>query len=292
MWRRRIVEQRGQSTVEWVGLVLLVSLLVSILGAIAGLGLPGAALAEAIGSKIVCAVGLSDGCELGGGALLQTYGDEVAIAVRDRAPRILYEPGMRALPVDYRDCREDACADGADAGDVRRTDAGLPVTLFVHVVDCRPGAVLPDGVDCSGERAGNLYVQYFAYYPGSATGEGSTPLAGVIRDASSAVGTPTYHPDDWESFQVMVTPDGAFERASAHHGYGAGWFPDAGAYFVSGGSHAGTVMSHDADRDTAPDEINLVPLEPIAASHPKVSFAITPPWLKKVWLDPEYEGTD
>jgi hypothetical protein len=287
-----IGEQRGQSTVEWIGLVLLVSAVVAFLGAIAGLGLPGAALAEVIGSRIICAVGLGDDCELGGGALLEAYGDEVAVAVRAHAPRILYEPGMRALPVDYRECREDACADGADSGDVDRTEAGLPVTLFVHVVDCRPGAAVPNGVDCSAGRAGNLYLQYFAYYPGSATGEGSTPLSGLIRDASTALGSPSFHPDDWESFQVKITPDGAFERASAHHGYGGGWYPDAGAYFVSGGSHAGTVLPRDADRVTAPGAIDLIALEPIAASRPSVSFAISPPWRKRVWFDPEYEGTD
>ena len=293
MSRTRIADQRGQSTVEWIGLVLLVSLVMSVLGAIAGIGLPGAALAQAIGSRIVCAVGLSDGCGLGTGTLLTAYGDEVAEAVRDHAPRILYEPGMHALPVDYRHCRDDACADGADSGDVRRTDSGEPVSLFVHVVDCRAGAPpASEGIDCSGERAGNLYLQYFVYYPGSATGEGSTPLAGVIRDASNALGTPTYHPDDWESFQVRIGPDGAADRASAHHGYGPGWFPETGAYFVSGGSHAGTVLPRDADRYTARSEINLIPLEPIAASNPDVSFAITPPWAKKVWFDPEYEGTD
>jgi hypothetical protein len=198
VWRRRIGEQEGQSTVEWIGLVLLVSAVVSLLGAIAGLGLPGAALAEAVGSRIICAVGLEDGCALGGGALVEAYGEELAAAVRDRAPRILYEPGMRALPVDYRDCRADACADGGDSGGVDRTNTGLPVTLFVHVVDCRPGAVV-EAVSCSGERAGNVYIQYFAYYPGSATGEGSTPLAGVIRDASTALGSPSFHPDDWRS---------------------------------------------------------------------------------------------
>jgi hypothetical protein len=288
-----IAQQRGQSTVEWIGLVLLVSLVISALGAIAGLGLPGAALARAITSRIVCAVGLSDGCGLGADELLSAYGDEVAAVVRDHAPRILYESGMRALPVDYRRCRHDACADGAESGQVRRTESGEPVTLFVHVVDCRAGAPPPpEGVDCSGAHAGNLYIQYFAYYPGSATGEGSTPLADVIRDASTALGSPTYHPDDWESFQVKVTPGRAFERASAHHGYGGGWCPDAGAYFVSGGSHAGTVLPRDADRETAPADINLIALEPIAASHPNVAFAITPPWIKKVWFDPEYEGTD
>jgi hypothetical protein len=264
-------DQRGQSIVEWIGLVLIVSLVVSVLGAIVGVGLPGAALAHAIGSKMVCAVGLGDGCSLGAAPLLTAYGDELAAEVRDHAPRIFYEDGMRALPVDYRQCREDACADGAESGSVSSTKT-----------------VVPEGIDCSGERAGNVYLQYFVYYPGSATAEGSI-APDAIRDLT---GGATYHPDDWESFQVKLTPDGSFERASSHHGYGDGWVPETGAYFVSGGSHAGHLFPSSSDRYTNPDAITLIPLEPIAAGDGGVAFAVTPPWLKKVWFDPEYEGTD
>jgi hypothetical protein len=35
----------------------------------------------------------------------------------------------------------------------------------------------------------------------------------------------------------------------------------------------------------------LIPLEPIAATD-ATTFAISPPWRKKVWRDPEAEGTD
>jgi hypothetical protein len=280
-------DERGQSTVEWIGLVLVVSLVVSVLGAILGIGLPGAALAHAIGSRFVCAAGLGDGCS----PLLTTYGDELAAEVREHAPRIFYEDGMRTLPVDYRDCREDACADGADVGSVSRSEAGLPVALFVHVIDCRPGApsgVAGDGTDCSGERRGNVYLQYFAYYPGSATGEGS-----IAPDAiRHLTGGATHHPDDWESFQVKLTPDGSFARASSHHGYGPGWVAETGAYFVSGGSHAGHLFPSPSDRYTDADAITLIPLEPIAADDGGVAFAVTPPWRKRVWFDPEYEGTE
>jgi hypothetical protein len=283
--------ERGQSTVEWIGLVLLVSLGLSVLGAILSIGLPGTALAQAVGSRIVCAVGLGEGCSLGAGPLLTAYGDELAVSLREHAPRVFYEEGMRALPVDYRDCREDACANGAESGSVSSTKAGFPVALFVHAIDCRPGT--PSGfslagADCSGGRRGNVYLQYFAYYPGSATGEGSL-APDAIRDLT---GGATYHPDDWESFQIKLTPDGSLERASAHHGYGPGWVPETGAYFVSGGSHAGHLFPSASDRYTDPDAITLIPLEPIAADDGGVRFAVTPPWLKKVWLDPEYEGTD
>jgi hypothetical protein len=36
----------------------------------------------------------------------------------------------------------------------------------------------------------------------------------------------------------------------------------------------------------------LIPLEPVAERHPGTRFAVTPPWRKRVWLDPEYGGTD
>jgi hypothetical protein len=267
-----------------------VSLVAAALGAIVGIGLPGAALAHAIGSKLVCAVGLGDGCSLGAAPLRTTYGDELAAAVRDHAPRIFYEDGMRALPVDYRSCREDACADGPDEGSVATASSGEPVVLFVHVIDCRPAAEAApaEGVDCSGERSDKLYLQYFAYYPGSATAEGSI-APDVIRGVT---GGATYHPDDWESFQVKIGPDGASARASSHHGYGPGWLPEVGDYFVSGGSHAGHLVPSPSDRYTTPDAITLVPLEPIAASDPDVAFAVTPPWRKQVWFDPEYQGTD
>ena len=68
--------------------------------------------------------------------------------------------------------------------------------------------------------------------------------------------------------------------------------PANGAYFVAGGSHAGSARPRYFDRATPPARLRLIPLEPIAASDPDVRFAVTPPWLKKVWRDPEYEGTD
>jgi hypothetical protein len=83
----------------------------------------------------------------------------------------VFERGALALPVDFRRCRESGCADGSERGDVDRSDAGLPVTAFVHVVDCRESeaaATAAAGADCSGSRAGNLYLQYWTYYIDSA----------------------------------------------------------------------------------------------------------------------------
>ena len=63
--------------------------------------------------------------------------------------------------------------------------------------------------------------------------------------------------------------------------------------FVSGGSHAGNVGAFTRiDRQTPGSRVHLVPLEPIAADPDAPRFAISAPWRKRVWLDPEAEGTD
>ena len=80
-------------------------------------------------------------------------------------PTLAFEEGSRALPVDLRRCRRHRLrrrrrATGSSTAPTQR----LPVTAFVHVVDCRRGgrgATEADGADCSGERAGNLYIQYW-----------------------------------------------------------------------------------------------------------------------------------
>jgi hypothetical protein len=279
----------------------------------AGVRVPGTALARAIASKMLCATSLADGCG-DEPALIAAYGTEVGMLVREHMPEIFFERGSRSLPVDFRRCRSSACGDGAEGGFVHRSDAGLPVTAFVHVVDCRSGAAgeaESEGADCSGPRSGNLYIQYWLYYADSAT------LRGV-----PGVGALGYHHDDWESVQIRIDSDGSTsERASSHHGYnheqgvdnwgsdagidplkdvaevvGArphnGWGAETHALLVSGGSHAGNADGLPrADRLIPGRRVHLVPLEPIAAdSHAR--FAISAPWRKRVWRDPEAEGTD
>ncbi|HEU5106835.1 MAG TPA: hypothetical protein VFU11_13475, partial [Solirubrobacterales bacterium] len=177
----------------------------------------------------------------------------------------------------------------------------LPVTAFVHVIDCREEeaeATEAAGADCSGERAGNLYLQYWTYYADSAT------LRGM-----PVVGEKGYHADDWESVQFRIGPDGSVDqRASSHHGYNYflsdtnwlsdsgiashdGWGPETHLLIVSGGSHAGNAagMAH-INRYTPGRRVHLVPFESITTDS-GADFAVSPPWLKKVWLDPEARGT-
>jgi len=334
------------------------------LGALAwlvGLRLPGMALAYEIGERIVCAVKLSNGCR-SDPLLATTYGD-LANEVRDNAPRIVYERGMAALPVDFRDCRSPACSDGPETGRVTHSAAGSPVTAFTHVIDCRdPGRAERHGYDCSGERAGRVYVQYWTYYGDSAT-------------SRALYGDAGYHRDDWEGYQVRINPDGSVDsRASSHNGYngadapGVDWASDAsgkvpgatavrdvsesvglrgqrgwtrseGTLYVSGGSHAGHATEGSLGRElagllaterlalsakpfrgplagqeerhrqellasslrsslfgpgartTPRGSVRLVPIEAIA-DRGSYSFAISPPWRKRVYFDPEYAGTD
>jgi hypothetical protein len=300
--------------VEWVGLVAMVALMLVGLVA-AGVRVPGTALARAVASRMLCAVAMADGCG-DEPVLIAAYGTEVGTLVRRHMPTILFEQGSRAMPVDFRRCRSSGCGDGSARGLVHRTDSGLPVTVFVHVVDCREGGGETSGAaqtDCSGLRAGNLYIQYWTYYADSATLRG-VPIAGDTG----------YHHDDWEGVQIRIGRDGRIdERASSHHGYnyaqsvanagsdagidplrrlaedvGArprdGWGPETRLLVVSGGSHAGNTNGFlRIDRVTPGRRVHLVPLEPIVAGEgASYRFAISPPWRKRVWRDPEAAGTD
>ncbi|MBS1677148.1 MAG: hypothetical protein JST08_07165 [Actinobacteria bacterium] len=277
-----------------------------------GVWVPGVDVGRAIAQRILCAVALADGCG-DEPLLIATYGDEIGRLVRRHMPTIGFEAGSRAVPIDYRRCRETSCGDAPRDGLVHRTDERLPITAFVHVVDCRAPvreAAEAAGVDCSAERAGRLYVQYWLFYANSAT------LRGV-----PIVGEEAEHKDDWESVQLRVNPDGSIDqRASSHDGYNYslqdfdwgsdagidvlkdlaeeldvrhpnGWGPETGLLLVSGGSHAGNVTGEPRGTRFIPGRrVHLIPLEPIAA-HDHATFAVVPPWLKEVWRDPEAEGT-
>jgi hypothetical protein len=295
--------QRGQSTVEWIALILAVSLLsLGTLAAVAG-RLPGSELVSLIAGRIACAAGLSEDClGLPDPGLVAEYGPELAAAVREHAPTLAYEQGMRALPVDFRRCRADPCSIGAAVGEVAASATGEPVTLFVHAVDCRPRAADEaerGGYDCTGDRARHLYLQYWAYYPGS-------------QSWAAVPGEAGHHRDDWESFQVRIGRDGRAARASSHHGYNydggasswlsdagvvrrSAWGPDQGRYFISGGSHAGRAFEATSrlHRWTPDGSLRLLPVEAIARGRwGETEFEVLPPWLKRVYRDPEYAGTD
>jgi hypothetical protein len=190
---------------------------------------------------------------------------------------------------------------------VRRTNGELPVTAFVHVVDCRVGR--PSKTESRARTARGhaaALIQYWFYYANSAT----------LRDTSGRRrGFPRGR---LGSVPIPPSPDGEVDqRASyrlqlqARRGWGSdagleplediaeslgaraenGWGPETHLLLVSGGSHAGNAAGGSrGERYTPGRRVHLIPLEPIAADGS--SFAVSPPWKKKVWLDPEAEGTD
>jgi hypothetical protein len=291
--------ERAQGTVEWVGLVALVALAITALASFSGL-VPGTALVHSISRSMLCAASLSKDC-LPEGSLEQAYGADTAALVRENAPEMMFGPDLLGLPVDFRSCRSPACADAGRQGLVTQSTAGEPVTLFTRVR----------------VRDGTTWIQYWAYYPESASLRG-LPIAEVKG----------YHPHDWESTQVRVGPDGEVtQRASSHAGYNhdrsvvnwgsdmgsavltgvaeaaglrerGGWGEATGRWLVAGGSHAGNVDDTiDGSRyptRTPASAIRLIPLEQIRGgplSRPAGFGEITPPWKKAVWTDPEEEGT-
>src|SRR5215218_1103888 len=112
--------ERGQGTVEWVGLVLLVS--VAMLGLVAaGVRVPGVPLARALADRILCAAALADGCG-DEPALIAAYGDGLGRTVRQQMPVLAFEEGSRAVPVDFRQCRSSECGDATGEDLVSETD--------------------------------------------------------------------------------------------------------------------------------------------------------------------------
>ena len=103
----------------------------------------------------------------------------------------------------------------------------------------------------------------FNQRPGPA-GWGSDAGIGPLKDAAEAIG---------------IRPEN-------------GWGPETHLLIVSGGSHAGnTAGIPHIERLTPRNRVHLIPLEPIAAAT-DARFAITPPWHKHAWRDPEAQTTD
>lgn len=294
------VDQRGQATPEYVGTVLLVATLLAALLTLAGVSPPGGGVARAIASTLVCAVGDGEACGEGArgqpAPLTLAYGVDLAATIAEHLPTISFEDDeFVSLPVDPRECRERTCSDSIRHGSLEHTQTGLVPTVFTHVVDCRePSSAAAGGYDCSGIRAGNLYLQYWFYYPDSAT---------------RGFGRFGFHRDDWESYAVRIAPDGAATaRASSHRGYNGrsgdsendtgwggekpGWDTVLGQLHVAAGSHAGMTQADPGDsRRIDPANIRVVPLERITGGMGALEFEVSPPWEKAVWADPEATGT-
>jgi hypothetical protein len=321
--RAKASNERGQAAVEFTMLVLLAALAVGALVALAP-RFDGRSFGGFLAFRVVCTI--QRDCHEGDGALTRAYGNRDAALVRDLAPNLVYEPGERQLPVDWRRCRQVACAEAPDEPDLdaHRTHAGERATAFTRVL----------------RRGATTYFQYWLYYPDSkSTWAGSDALWDRAWDHARRRGliphTPTYpgsHRDDWEAYVVRLDPDGeVWVRASSHrHWQGCKelickneWTARTGWTRVSRGSHAGHIPlrhelrggplwvhprqiplpgaprarihrvpllpGHDlSERTTTGEGIRLVPLETLdARGYHSIDEGIAPPWQKDAYWDPE-----
>ena len=297
--------ERGSASVEWVALVMVVTIaLGAVLAAVPAVD--GRSLGASLTHAIVCTA--QGGCDDGDDALTRSYGASDAALLRSHAPGLVYEPGTLTLPVDWRRCRSHRCSDGPDRADldVHRSRSGAqPATAFTHVV----------------RRDGQTYLQYWLNYPDStstvlnAAGAWNRGVRSVLALVGARAGYPGHHADDWESYQVRLDAQGrAMVRASSHHEYRAckyrrcrnRWTQATGWTRVSRGSHAGhipmrwekgrLVPVHPGpllrERTTSAAGLRLVPLEKVDRhEYRPLDPGITPPWEKEVYTDPESNST-
>ena len=165
---------RGQSTVEYAGLVLLIALILLGLLALTGVRAPGAGLVRALAGSLRCAVDVGDCGEPPGGpsAIEAAYGADVAALLARHTPDVFFEADdFVSLPVDFRECRSRSCADTIREGAVHATQTGLAPVAFTHVVDCRTPAAA---------RRGRLAVPAAPGTSTSSTGS-TTPTGSCLR---------------------------------------------------------------------------------------------------------------
>ena len=115
-----MLSERGQATIEWVGLVCLAAIALGAL-ALVSPAVDGRSFGGFLSHRIVCAV---RGAACADAALRRVYGPADAELVRRLAPGVVYERGERQLPVDFRRCRSPACARAPDDRDLNAPGSG------------------------------------------------------------------------------------------------------------------------------------------------------------------------
>jgi hypothetical protein len=289
--------QKGQASVEWVGLVLVVALISAVLVTPAG-SFDGRSLGAMVVERISCAaVGT---CTSGDRRLQAAYGVRDALLVRRHLPGLVYEPGEQQLPVDWRKCRAVACAIATDDRDmdVHLSRSGQRVTVFTRLI----------------RTPGRRYIQYWYYYPDSNTAFAGSDriwrhssllqVGGLVLRGSREY--PGYHRDDWEAAAIAVDRRGLASRVTSHGHWQSckwsscrdRWGPSTGWVRVSRGSHAGHIPLTEGmapkipgadvrERTTTAHGIRLIPLETLdRRSYRRLDPGIAPPWEKKAFRAP------
>jgi hypothetical protein len=313
--------ESGQAATEFVALLFLCCLAFGALSALSG-GFDGRSFGGFLARHVVCAA--RGGCERDERELTAAYGARDAATVRALAPNLVYEPGERELPVDWRWCRRVECAAAPDDPDLDG-HAGREhhrATAFTRVI----------------RRGGRLYIQYWLYYPDSNTAlagsdrvwERSWLLPRVRRLLAGSSDYPGFHRDDWEGAFVRVDPDGTIWMRASSHGHLQGckwhacqkrWVRSTGWVRVSRGSHSGHVPYRSEPRWVDPSQtgarryvpksgpprriplvpgpdmhersstgegLRLIPLETLDRERYRpLDPGVKPPWRKGVYRDPE-----
>ena len=272
----------------------------------------GRSFGAALAHRLACAV--KGGCDDGDGDLRRIYGDRDAELVRHHLQGLVFEPGERQLPVDWRTCRKVDCAVAPDDRDldVHRSDAGLPATVFTRVL----------------RRGERRYIQYWFYYPDS-----NSAWARVGQDLEAHAGRAARPSGDRRGSlpglsrgrlggrdgacrrdgrtAVRVTSHGHWQWCK-HRRCAGRWGPATGWTRVSRGSHAGHVPAELEgpgrdkrvgyrprlpgrdlrERTVSPDGIRLVPLEGIEKGrYRRLDPGISPPWQKDAYANPDSSGS-
>ena len=253
--------ERGQGTVEWVGLVA-ARLAACWPWSPPGCGCPGATLARAVADRILCAAALADGCG-DEPALIAAYGTEVGRLVRRHMPMLVFERGSRAVPVDFRRCRSSECGDAAGEGLIapnRRRPAGHRL---------RPRGRLPRGGGGADRRPPAPTAPASAPATSTSSTGSTTPTrrpSAACRSrarrattrttgrASSSASAPTAAstsapPPTTATTTSAATATGPPTPASLAHD---GWGPETHLLLVSGGSHAGNAIGTRRQRPLHP----------------------------------------
>jgi hypothetical protein len=147
--------EHGAASVEQVGLVLLVALM--LLAAISAFAARppderGRELGAAIARKLRCASRLPGPCWRD--PLTEAYGRPVAGVVRALAPQpgaVTGPSGLPLVPVDFRYCRRESCAVPGERPGLTRSNRRL--SAFTSVVDRR-------------RAGGSIEISYWLYRPG------------------------------------------------------------------------------------------------------------------------------
>ena len=302
--------ERGQASVEFVALLLACGLGLGALLAVSG-DFDGRDAGGYLARHLVCAA--TGRCDRDEARLVAAYGEGDAATVRALAPSLVYEPGERELPVDWRRCRRVGCSVAPDDPDLdTHVATGSRASAFTHLI----------------RRDGRLYIQYWLYYPDS-----NTTLAGSDRVWARVLGGiaryPGFHRDDWEGAFVRVDPDGSIWLRASSHGHfqsckwafcRGDWARHTGWVRVSRGSHSGHLPFERElrwrrpaapryvpparprltpqrpgrgpgrlrERSSTGEGLRLIPLESI---DPRTYVPLDPdvlrPWDKDAYLDPE-----